>query len=296
MPSYSEFNFDESSDDLNIIRFSNIFIQHDNPIDNFSFIENEFENMIYNISNNSNNKAEIAHKKNNLFKIIKNINKNKQKQKQKRINLYNKLGQIEINDNDNNSNTVYATQEYKYLIFNKATNYYTTYFLMVPLFKDSKSITKTRKYNNDDIFKKIRGKFLKEIIKKKLNKKLEHLKIVFKFVFTDISQNTKIEDNIIDLNSTLEEVLKSVKSNEKVFEELEKIGGGDKELKAILSAKMEYLYKEYFNSQEFQNSIKELIDKRENYEYIYLYIQKSKEFFDYYNIKKIKNREIYKSE
>ena len=120
--------------------------------------------------------------------------------------------------------------------------------------------------------------------------------VVFKFVFTDISQNTKIEDNIIDLNSTLEEVLKSVKSNEKVFEELEKIGGGDKELKAILSAKMEYLYKEYFNSQEFQNSIKELIDKREYYEYIYLYIQKSKEFFDYYNIKKLKNREIYKSE
>ena len=296
MQNYLKFNFDDSSDDLSIIRFYNVFIQHDNPIDKVSFLENEFEDIIYNISNNANKKVEIALKKNNIFKIIKNINKNKQKQKQKRINLYNKLGQIEINDNDNNSNTVYATQEYKYLIFNKATKYYTTYFLMVPLFKDSKRITKTRKYNNDDIFKKIRGKFLKEIIKKKLNKKLEHLKIVFKFVFTDISQNTKIEDNIIDLNSTLEEVLKSVKSNEKVFEELEKIDGGDKELKAILSAKMEYLYKEYFNSQEFQNSIKELIDKREYYEYIYLYIQKSKEFFDYYNIKKLKNREIYKSE
>ena len=90
--------------------------------------ENEFESIIYNISNNANKKVEIAFKKNNIFKIIKNINKNKQKQKQKRINLYNKLGQIEINENDNNSNTVYATQEYKYLIFNKATKYFINYF------------------------------------------------------------------------------------------------------------------------------------------------------------------------
>ena len=111
-----------------------------------------------------------------------------------------------------------------------------------------------------------------------------------KFVFTDISQNTKIEDNINYLNSTLEEILKSVKSNEKVFEELEKIGGGDEELKTILSTKMEYLYKEYFNSQEFQNSIKKLIEDSEPCDYINIYIKKSKEFFDYYSIEKAKNK------
>ena len=123
-----------------------------------------------------------------------------------------------------------------------------------------------------------------------MNQKLKLLGIKVKFVFTDISQNTKIEDNIINLNSTLEEVLKSVKSNEKVFEELEKIGGGDEELKTILSTKMEYLYKEYFNSQEFQNSIKKLIEDSEPCDYINIYIKKSKEFFYYYSIEKAKNK------
>jgi hypothetical protein len=227
---------------------------------------------------------------------MKIINKNKQNQKQKRINQNNKLGQIEIDDNDNNSNTVYVTQENKYLIFNKAIKYYTNYFLILPIFKNSKGTTKTRKYDNDDIYKKIRGKFFHEIIKNKLNQKLENLKIIVRFVFTDISQNTKIEDNIKYLSLTLEEVLKSIDSNKKVFDELEKIDGGDEELKTILSAKMEYLYKEYFNSQEFQNSIKELIDNHEYYDYIYLYIKKSKDFFDYYSIKRLKNQEIYKNE
>ena len=188
------------------------------------------------------------------------------------------------------------TQEYKYLIFSRIIKDYTSNFSLLPFFKNSKGTTKTRKCDNDDINKKIRGKFLHEIIINKLNPKLENLKIEIKFVFTSISQNTNIKDNIKYLNSTLEEVLKSINSNEKVFEELEKIGSENEELKIILSTKIEYLYKEYFNSQEFQNSIKELIDIGEYYDYIHLYIKKSKEFFDYYSIKKLKNENIYKSE
>ena len=53
---------------------------------------------------------------------------------------------------------------------------------------------------------------------------------------------------------------------------------------------MEYLYKEYFNSQEFQNSIKKLIEDSEPCDYINIYIKKSKEFFDYYSIEKAKNK------
>ena len=99
------------------------------------------------------------------------------------------------------------------MIFNKAIKYYTNYFLILPIFKISKETIKTRKCDNDDINKKIRGKFFHEIIINKLNPKLEDLKIEKKFVFTAISQNTNIKDNIKYLNSTLEEVLKSVKSN-----------------------------------------------------------------------------------
>ena len=180
-----------------------------------------------------------------------------------------------------------------YLIFNKVVNDYISDYSKKPFFQilDNKNGgKKSRKYENDDIYKKIRGNFFHIIVKDKLNQKLKLLGIKVKFVFADISQNTKIEDNIINLNSTLEEVLKSVKSNEKVFEELEKIGGGDEELKTILSTKMEYLYKEYFNSQEFQNSIKKLIEDSEPRDYINIYIKKSKEFFDYYSIEKAKNK------
>ena len=180
-----------------------------------------------------------------------------------------------------------------YLIFNKVVNDYISDYSKKPFFQilDNKNGgKKSRKYENDDIYKKIRGNFFHIIVKDKLNQKLKLLGIKVKFVFADISQNTKIEDNIINLNSTLEEVLKSVKSNKTVFEELEKIGGGDEELKTILSTKMEYLYKEYFNSQEFQNSIKKLIEDSEPRDYINIYIKKSKEFFDYYSIEKTKNK------
>ena len=180
-----------------------------------------------------------------------------------------------------------------YLIFSKVVNDYISDYSKKHYFEilgNKNAEKKLRKYENDDIYKKIRGNFFHIIVKNKLNQNLKLLGIKVKFVFTDISQNTKIEDNIINLNSTLEEVLKSVKSNEKVFEELEKIGGGDEELKTILSTKMEYLYKEYFNSQEFQNSIKKLIEDSEPCDYINIYIKKSKEFFDYYSIEKAKNK------
>ena len=290
-----EFNFNDSSNDLNI-SFGTDFIPHVNPIYNDVYIGNVFEDLLDIINNKTNKKVETAHKKNNIFKIIKIINKNKQEQKQRRINQNNKLGQIEIDDNDNNSNTVYVTQENKYLIFSKIIKYYNPNFLILPFFKNSKRTTNARKCDNDDIYIKIRGKFFREIVKVILNKKLENLKFERKFVFTDISQNTNIKGNIKYLNSTLEEVLKTVKSNEKAFEKLEKISGGDEELKNILNTKIEYLYKEYFNSQEFQNSIKELIDNGEYYDYIYLYIKKSEDFFDYYSIKKLKNQEINNNE
>ena len=149
-------------------------------------------------------------------------------------------------------------------------------FLSQPIFTHwvpNKGIIKTRKYTNDDIYKKIRGKFFHEIVIGKLNRILEKMNIQIKFEFADISQNSNIEDNIKYLNSTLEEVLKTVKFNQKTFDELEKLGDDVEKIKPILNAKMQYLYKEYFDSEEYQKFIGEMIEKNEYYDYKYLYIK-----------------------
>jgi len=154
-------------------------------------------------------------------------------------------------------------------------------FLSQPIFTHwvpNKGIIKTRKYTNDDIYKKIRGKFFHEIVIGKLNRILEKMNIQIKFEFADISQNSNIEDNIKYLNSTLEEVLKTVKFNQKAFDELEKLGDDVEKIKPILNAKMQYLYKEYFDSEEYQKFIGEMIEKNEYYDYKYLYIKKVKIF------------------
>ena len=166
-------------------------------------------------------------------------------------------------------------------------------FLSQPIFTHwvpNKGIIKTRKYTNDDIFKKIRGKFFHEIVIGKLNRILEKMNIQIKFEFADISQNSNIEDNIKYLNSTLKEVLRTVKFNQLVLDELEKLGDDAEEINLILNAKMQYLYKEYFDSEEYQKSIGEMIEKKEYYDYIYLYIKKSQQFFNYYSIQNSKNK------
>ena len=116
-------------------------------------------------------------------------------------------------------------------------------------------------------------------------------KLNIKFQYAEISQNSKIEVNEKYLISTVEEVLKTVKENKKVFEELEKEKDLNKEVKEILNTKVEDIYKEYFNSEEFQKSIKKMSEKREKYYYIYLYIQKCINYFDYYNNRKIEIEE-----
>ena len=129
----SEFNFNDSSNDLSI-SFDNDFFRHVNPIYNDAYIENVFDALLDIINNKTNKNVEVDHKKNNTFKIIKIINKNKQKQNQRRINQNNKLGQIEIDGNDNNSNIVYESQENKYLIFSKILKYYTSNFVILNFF------------------------------------------------------------------------------------------------------------------------------------------------------------------
>ena len=209
-------------------------------------------------------------KKESIFKILKFENeKNK-----KKININVQNEHMDI------------TPDIKFLIFEKAKTDNTSLFLSRPIFSQwvpGKGIIKTRKYTNDDIFKKIRGKFFHEIVIGKLNRILEKMNIQMKFEFADISQNSNIKDNIKYLNSTLKEVLKTVKFNQTVLDEIEKLGDDAEEIKPILNAKIRYLYKEYFDSEEYQKSIGEMLEINENYDYIYLYIKKSKDFFNYYS-------------
>ena len=188
----------------------------------------------------------------------------------------------------NNKIIVELPPGYKFKIFTKAVSDYISNYWDPPVFKKvskAKNKIESRKYNNDNIYKKLRGKIFNLVVEKLKNN------FNVKFVFTKISQNSKKIVNKQYRNLTIEEVLKTVKENKKVFEELEKEKDLNKEVKEILNTKVEDIYKEYFNSEEFQKSIKKMSEKREKYYYIYLYIQKCINYFDYYNNGKIEIEE-----
>ena len=251
---------------------------HSNSNDSGYYGEGEFIQKLYFISNKKRKISSTIQKR--IFKIIKAEKENKQ-------NKVNKNVQNEHMD---------ISSENKFLIFEKAKTD-NTMFLSQPIFSQcfpNKGIIKTRKYTNDDIYKKIRGKFFHEIVIGKLNRILEKMNIQMKFEFADISQNSNIKDNIKYLNSTLKEVLKTVKFNQKVFDEIEKLGDDAEEIKPILNAKMQYLYNEYFDSEEYQKSIGEMLEINEYCDYIYLYIKKSKDFFNYYSIENSKKNKYKK--
>ena len=272
-----DFKFNSQEDDITTdlsYIFSNI--PHPNSIDSEGDSEGELTRKLYGLIIDEKRKIPSTIIK-RIFKIIK-------VEKEKKQNKVNKNVQNEHKD---------ITPGIKFLIFEKAKTDNTSLFLSQPIFSQwvpGKGIIKTRKYTNDDIYKKIRGKFFHEIVIGKLNRILEKMNIQIKFEFTVISQNSNIEDNIKYLNSTLKEVLKTVKFNQIVLDELEKLGDDAEEINHILNAKMQYLYKEYFDSEEYQKSIGEMIEKKEYYDYIYLYIKKSQQFFNYYSIQNSKNK------
>ena len=272
-----DFKFNSQEDDITT-ELSYIFsnVPHPNSIDSEGDSEGELTRKLYGLIIDEKRKIPSTIIK-RIFKIIK-------VEKEKKQNKVNKNVQYEHMD---------ITPGIKFLIFEEAKTDNTSLFLSRPIFCQwvpGKGIIKTRKYTNDDIYKKIRGKFFHEIVIGKLNRILEKMNIQIKFEFTVISQNSNIEDNIKYLNSTLKEVLRTVKFNQIVLDELEKLGDDAEEINLILNAKMQYLYKEYFDSEEYQKSIGEMIEKKEYYDYIYLYIKKSQQFFNYYSIQNSKNK------
>ena len=168
-------------------------------------------------------------------------------------------------------------------------------YSLKPLFKVCKIVNKknkkTRKYDRDNMFKKVRQAIysrLKKIFRYKLKKLLS----------TNFNQNSKKINNKKYLKMKLKELLKHIyienikkktknnkyiltKEDEKFLAYIEK-DFNDEKLKPILNMKMEDIYKEFFKSQEYQDLIEKLRNEGNYYFYIYTFIEKNKGFVKYY--------------
>ena len=164
-----------------------------------------------------------------------------------------------------------------------------------PIFKDFNLIKKDKKKNKkrkndmDNISKKIRQEISNRLVKRcgdELNK------LSFK-EFNQIGKKTK---NKKYLSMNVKEFLKSIllenirektKNNNYILTKedekfIESLANDDEGLKFILNMKMEDIYNEFFNSKEYQDLIKELIDQKNDYYYIHLFIENNKNFVGYY--------------
>ena len=147
-----------------------------------------------------------------------------------------------------------------------------------------------RKFNMDNMSKKVRQKIssklveifgdeLKKLSFKKFNQDGNSIKnknylnmsvkeFLINILLENINKNTTINNDYI-----------LTKVNEKFIESL---ANNDERLKFILNMKMEDIYNEFFDSKEYQDLIKELIEQKNDYYYIHLFIKKNKNFVEYY--------------
>jgi len=187
-----------------------------------------------------------------------------------------------------------------------------------------------RKYMGDDKRKKIKSDFYKQIRIELNNRlKEQKIKMLFNWPQIMVTDITKVNNKNI-LNMTLGELLskgdsacKSSKSEKKdkkpedkkpliplwkllreyLFKiQIEKTLQNNQEIINILkkneelninkflNMKMEYLYKEYIQSDKFENSIKKLINKGHYFEYVKDYIDIANNFVDFYKYNKRVNK------
>jgi hypothetical protein len=225
-----------------------------------------------------------------------------------------------LNKNDNNIPVDSTTQIYDFLnkeLKNKEKTDKSCEEIMKMKFKtkkyyiDSKGKKrkerKGRKYKSDDIRKKIKVKFHKTI-KDIINKNLKELgsKKFFKFLpqffMGNISQkfNYKyLEYSYQDLLLTDFTLCQEEYRNKKIdynnylnnkdtiayLEENEQLSINSG-FYLIKDMKYKDMLKAYFSSKQFENSIVELKNKNENIDYIQEYIKMSKNYLNYFSIKK----------
>ena len=229
--------------------------------------------------------------------LLKDSNQNNNQSEKNEENNQNKFS-CELDDATRQKKSDLSTYEKPkkkdIYLFTKGENVVTEKCSQKPVFKDSNLVlkkNKKRKKDMDNMFKKVRGKVSKRI-EKKFKYKLK------RFSFLKFNQNGNKMKNKGYLNMRLKELLKNIyiefinpktKNNVYILKEDDKKFLAslendfyEEKLRPILNMKMEDIYIEFFNSKEYQDLIQELIDKGNNYYYIFTFIEKNKNFVEYY--------------
>ena len=186
-------------------------------------------------------------------------------------------------------------------------NFIVKHYPKVPKRK-KKKIEKTRKFKSDDIRKKIKVNFHKEL-KNIINRNLKKAgsEVLLSFLPQSFLSNISKKLNYKYMNSTYEEILsldftkfqlkvRNLEIEQKQYiknldllkylqnnPQISKNSGFD----VIKKMKYRDLLKAYFESKEFENTINQLRNKNESDEYINTYIILSKNYISYFtNLKK----------
>ena len=152
----------------------------------------------------------------------------------------------------------------------------------------------------DIMRKRIKSDYYRNIFKylnALLNKNKENSNLKFGFLPQCLISNVTKDYNKKVMEMTLKEMIldksfelfsKKKEKDEKIWQKNKKIidyieNNLDKNINLILNTKMKDLYKEYLNSDEFANSIKELKEEGKYFDYIKNYIQVANHYVEYYS-------------
>ena len=209
----------------------------------------------------------------------------------------------EINNFNNNFSAIFERPQYIKKENNmfgkpeKENEEYINKYTNKPIFmKHEKTNIKNRKYMKDDMRKRIKSNFYKQL-KKKLNDKLREINIFnqnFAFSQSMIINVAKIE-NKKNLDMSLKEILlreykNDVRTKEKNKDIINKYVKKDEPIDNILKIQLKFLYNEYLHSEQFNESINKLSEE-ENYDYIHNYIKVAEKFIYFFTKEKIELNE-----
>ena len=261
----------------------------------------------------SNKTSEDLKKSKDSKKLIFGINKDKKRRKDIQIKAH---INSPINKNIECAGIIINKEE-KYFPFNepKGLNsffdlkFYTKKYCL----KENgqiRRIKKRRKFKSDNILKKIKSRFHKELknilnknLKKAGSKKLfdslpqcfisniskiansEYLNITFKELLSIDFRLKYNNDNFLSNKVIYKKYLKNIEVLNYLEQnpEISKLSG----FSIIKNIKYRDLLKNYFNSAQFEQSIIQLKNKKESPEYIIKYITKAKNYVNFYSFEKI---------
>ena len=189
-------------------------------------------------------------------------------------------------------------------IFNEPRENYMIKYEDKPIFKTIILGQKRKRKSMDDLMRKKYKVHVCNETLSILNSKLKKLKIKKKFKLpqsmkSDVTKKENLESlkmslkdvlvkAYLDKNKIEKDVCAAIReNNQKIFEKLAK-KGGNAEIDSILDIKMEKIFNEFYESEQFQNLIKDSEKNRNSYEYNYYFKNASKNFVNFYTKKKSK--------